>query len=313
MDEAAGEEAGDPCHSYTWSILFCIVMTLALLAWAVALALVYRAQRRSCSTAGWVERASVILAVASLAQFGPMLASSLHSGHNVYSYSQTGCKLLFYTEYGMRHVITSLVVSLLAWAYWVTHHGLDSAEGLVRRLGTGYIILGLALVQGLFGMVPAMYVDLAPDRQSCIWTSSMWLTLSHVVSMEVILRPITPYLIPGLLAIPVIVHLARALPSVEQETRKEKLKTVLAIVASYFLLNLPYAVNLLAEYGVQLNTENSFATICNLKWFFFLIHQSWFLLTPLLLVLREPSIELPSPSILIGKLKRVYEDKARLI
>ena len=38
--------------------------------------------------------------------------------------------------------------------------------------------------------------------------------------------------------------------------RKEKLKTVLAIVTSYFLLNLPYAVNLLAEYGVQLKTEN---------------------------------------------------------
>ena len=74
----------------------------------------------------------------------------------------------------------------------------------MRRLGTGYIILGLALVQvtfvitlesifyppiffqGLFGMVPAMYVDLAPDRQSCIWTPSMWLTLSHVVSMEVV-------------------------------------------------------------------------------------------------------------------------------
>ena len=37
--------------------------------------------------------------------------------------------------------------------------------------------------------------------------------------------------------------------------RKEKLKTVLAIVASYFLLNLPYAVNLLAEYGVQLKSE----------------------------------------------------------
>ena len=43
------------------------------------------------------------------------------------------------------------------------------------------------LLQGLFGMVPAMYVDLAPDRQSCIWTPSMWLTLSHVVSMEVVL------------------------------------------------------------------------------------------------------------------------------
>ena len=40
-------------------------------------------------------------------------------------------------------------------------------------------------LQGLFGMVPAMYVDLAPDRNSCIWTPSMWLTLPHVVSMEV--------------------------------------------------------------------------------------------------------------------------------
>ena len=38
MDEAT--QAGDPCHSYTWSILFCVVMVLALLAWMVALALV---------------------------------------------------------------------------------------------------------------------------------------------------------------------------------------------------------------------------------------------------------------------------------
>ena len=28
--------------------------------------------------------------------------------------------------------VLNQVVSLLAWAYWVTHHGLDSAEGLVR-------------------------------------------------------------------------------------------------------------------------------------------------------------------------------------
>ena len=44
-------------------------------------------------------------------------------------------------------------------------------------------------------------------------------------------------------------------------TRKEKLKTVLAIVASYFLLNLPYAVNLLAEYGVQLKTATRQANV----------------------------------------------------
>ena len=53
-------------------------------------------------------------------------------------------------------------------------------------------------LQGLFGMVPAMYVDLAPDRNSCIWTPSMWLTLPHVVSMEVmVVMVIILFLIRG--------------------------------------------------------------------------------------------------------------------
>lgn len=47
---------------------------------------------------------------------------------------------------------------------------------------------------------------------------SVW-KITKVITIKVILRPITPYLIPGLLATPLIVHLARALPSVEQETR----------------------------------------------------------------------------------------------
>ena len=32
----------------------------------------------------------------------------LHSGHGVYHFSQSGCKLLFFTDYGMRHVIAYL-------------------------------------------------------------------------------------------------------------------------------------------------------------------------------------------------------------
>ena len=56
-------------------------------------------------------------------------------------------------------------------------------------------------------------------------------------------------------------HYPQHQPPHHHPPRKEKLKTVLAIVTSYFMLNLPYAVNLLAEYGVQLKTENRHGNI----------------------------------------------------
>ena len=98
-----------------------------------------------------------LLSIATIIQFGPNLSSSLHAGHNYYNFSQTGCKLLFYTEYGTRHVITFLVCSMLAYAYYGLHHGFESVAGKVKSVGMGWIILILAAVQGLFGMVPSMY------------------------------------------------------------------------------------------------------------------------------------------------------------
>ena len=97
-----------------------------------------------------------LLAFAALIQFGPMLSASLHKGHNVYSYSQTGCKLLFYTNFGIHHAITALVCSLMAYAYYGLHHGFESVSARLNNVGFGWILLGLAAVQGVFGMVPAM-------------------------------------------------------------------------------------------------------------------------------------------------------------
>jgi ABC-type Fe3+ transport system permease subunit len=90
----------------------------------------------------------------------------------------------------------------------------------------------------------------------------MSLSLGQVVSMEVLLRPVTPYLLPGLLALPLIVTLARRLPAVTEETRRNQLRTVLAIISSYFLLNLPYAINLLVQYGLQLSQQKH-RSACN--------------------------------------------------
>lgn len=307
-------DPGDPCNSYEWSIVFCFVMVLAILAWLAAAALTLSASVSRGGQLTGLHKLSILLALATLIQFGPMLSSSLHSGHKIFNYSQTGCKMLFYTEYGTRHVITFLLVGLLAYGHYGLHHGFESLDGKLRTAGMGWLLLLLMAVQGLFGMVPAMYVDLSPDRLSCGWTYSMSLTLGQVVSMELILRPLTPYLLPGLLLAFPITFLFRRLPEVTEPGRAATLRTILILVSSYFILNSPYAINLVVEYGLRLSlVPHNFVAVCNLKWFFFLLHQSWFLLAPLVLILGDNTVELNSLKLFTGKIRKLYDDKVRLI
>jgi hypothetical protein len=47
------------------------------------------------------------------------------------------------------------------------------------------------------------------------------------------------------------------------------------------------------------------------RWFFFLIHQSWFLVVPLMLIIGDPTVEIDSGklSIVTTKLKKIYSEK----
>ena len=176
MSESEGgnkSDPGDPCNSYAWSVVFCFIMALSLLTWLftvfkvphssinflVFLLVLFKTLKsrktRGASLSG-LDKLVGLLALATLIQFVPMLSTSLHQGHNVYSYSQTGCKLLTYTTYGIHHVITALVCSLMAYAYYGLHHGFESVSARLSNVGFGWILLGLAAVQGIFGMVPAM-------------------------------------------------------------------------------------------------------------------------------------------------------------
>merc|ERR1719369_896086 len=138
----------------------------------------------------------------------------------------------------------------------------------------------------------------------------MNLTLSQVVSMEIIMRPLIPYVLPSLVCLPLVVYLSRHLPDVQEVNRKAKLRIIFIIVASYFLLNLPYAITLLVEYPLLLNRSPStnYGSLCNFKWFFFLVHQSWYLLTPLLLILLDPVLDTSSISQFLSKFKKMYDD-----
>ena len=66
-------------------------------------------------------------------------------------------------------------------------------------------------------MVPAIYVDVGPKSlQSCVWTSTMSLSMAQIVSMEIVLRPITPYLLPMLLLSYPLVRMSLVVKSMDQ-------------------------------------------------------------------------------------------------
>ena len=74
----------------------------------------------------------------------------LHSGHGVYHFTQTSCKLQFYTDYGMRHVVAFLAISFFAYAYLILFHHFDpeNLDGKMRR-NYPWLIIAMAVIEGL--------------------------------------------------------------------------------------------------------------------------------------------------------------------
>ena len=71
----------------------------------------------------------------------------LHSGHGVYHFTQTSCKLQFYTDYGMRHVVAFLAISFFAYAYLILSQNFDpeNLDGKIKAYLPWLIILLFAI------------------------------------------------------------------------------------------------------------------------------------------------------------------------
>ena len=87
-------------------------------------------------------------------------AAGVHGRKNV---SQTGCKLVSYTQIGMTHVISCLILALVIYGYF----GLKKSElnelDISIRKNLGWIFLAIFAIEGIFGMVPAIYMDVSVD------------------------------------------------------------------------------------------------------------------------------------------------------
>ena len=100
-------------------------------------------------------------------QFGPVTSDILHTGnHGITSYyTQSSCKLMHYTTYGMRHVILAVVISLLIYAWLITRHNFNQ-EQLDKRIRSNiaWLILLSFAIEAIFGIAVAVYVDIIPIK-----------------------------------------------------------------------------------------------------------------------------------------------------
>ena len=87
-------------------------------------------------------------------------AAGVHGRENV---SQTGCKLVSYTQVGMTHVISCLILALVIYGYFGLKNSEFNELDISIRKNLGWIFLAIFAIEGIFGMVPAIYMDVSVD------------------------------------------------------------------------------------------------------------------------------------------------------
>ena len=155
-------EPDDPCNSYQWSIVFLLILTVAIILAIFQCFVMYRRRQNLLSA---LDIGFIFLAFCTIIQFGPMTSQVLHAGHGISGFTQSGCKLSHFTEYGVRHVILSIVVFLITYAWLITKQNFNQEQVDKRvRHSLPWLILLAFAIEGVFGMPVAIYVDVLPGH-----------------------------------------------------------------------------------------------------------------------------------------------------
>ncbi len=151
----------DPCNSFEWSIVFLLILIIAS---AIILLECHTLFRRRSEFFSALDIGMLFLFTCTILQFGPMTSQVLYAGHNYRSFTQSGCKLLHYTEHGVKMVILSVILGLVLYAWLITKHNFnqEQVDKRIRNNLAWLIILAFA-IEGIFGMPVAIYVDVLPN------------------------------------------------------------------------------------------------------------------------------------------------------
>ena len=125
------------------------------------------------------------LFASTIIQFGPVTSDVLHTKNGVgSSYTQSGCKLLHYTTYGMRHVILAIIISLIIYAWMITRHNFNQ-EQLDKRIRKNFawlVMLAFA-IEAVFGM-GNVFLVLNRLRLSFTWLFNSLVILFQINKYE---------------------------------------------------------------------------------------------------------------------------------
>lgn len=79
------------------------------------------------------------------------------------------------------------------------------------------------------------------------------LSIFSILVSELICRPITPYLLPLALIIYPLFRATQTVRTMDESKVKSTLFTIMVIVWSFFIMNLPYALLLVTESSAQIS------------------------------------------------------------
>ena len=77
------------------------------------------------------------------------------------------------------------------------------------------------------------------------------------MALEVILRPLIPYLIPAIVLPWPLMELRRVQASVEGQKLRSQIRTTLCLTWAYIILNVPYAIVFIIHYVALLKDVSS--------------------------------------------------------
>lgn len=295
-------EEPDVCYDTAFSILFFVAITLIGFSFGIYSIVLYF-KRRNTLYYGFDILYTLLFASAFI-KFCPTIWHQLSIHDSIApGTSQAGCKLMSYTIIGMSHVVTTLVFCLILYS-WVgaglcsslpvfkkmskmTFGDLDS--GLRRHLG--WFLLFIFALEGVFGMIPAIYMDVTSDGKSCNATQSPDFTAKAFVGAHVSLQVIFPYLVPFALFVYPLISLGKNLHVIEDEIYKSNAKTAIIVASSYALTYTPLAIMQLGIYPAFVGGATlHWGSICVIEGIFTFFQDIWFLYIPFVVMLRDPEL-----------------------
>ena len=140
-----------------------------------------------------------------------------------------------YTFSSQKYVISDMIL------YQLFVYKFSYLDGGIKK-NAGWIVCCLFALEGVFGMVPAIYMDVASDGSKCNSTQTLVMSVEAFVSVHMLFQSILPYLFPFVLMIFPLTQMIIHFRSISDVFIKDLVRNVLVLACSYIMTYTPLAL-----------------------------------------------------------------------